>query len=59
VVHSDNDFIPVSQAWEIYQNIRGARLWISPNTGHMPQYGSGNDTDLIRRTMDFLEGKGW
>ncbi len=59
VIHGDNDFIPVSQAWEIYQNIRGARIWISPNTGHMPQYGPGNDTDFIRRTMDFLDGKDW
>lgn len=59
IVHGDNDFIPVSQAWEIYQNIPGARIWISPNTGHMPQYGSNNRTDFIRRTMDFLEGEGW
>lgn len=59
VVHGDNDFIPVSQAWEIYQNIPGARIWISPNTGHMPQYGPGNDEDFIRRTLDFLDGKGW
>ncbi len=59
VVHGDNDFIPVSQAWEIYQSIPGARIWISPNTGHMPQYGPGNDTDFIKRTMDFLKGEGW
>ncbi|MCR6720852.1 MAG: alpha/beta hydrolase [Chitinophagaceae bacterium] len=59
VVHGDNDFIPVSQALEIYQNIQGDRIWISPNTRRMPQYGPGNDTDFVRRTMDFLEGKGW
>lgn len=59
VVHGDNDFIPVSQAWEIYQSIRGARLWISPNTGHLPQYGSNNEKDFINRTLDFLKGDGW
>ena len=59
VVHGDNDFIPVSQAWELYQNIPGARIWISPNTGHMPQYGNGNDSDFVRRTLDFLKGEGW
>jgi len=59
VVHGDNDFIPVSQAWEIYKNIPGARIWISPNTGHMPQYGPGNNTDFIRRTREFLKGEGW
>lgn len=59
VVHGDNDFVPVSQAWEIYKSINGARLWISPNAGHMPQYGPGNDIDFIKRTIDFLEGKGW
>ncbi|WP_339759239.1 alpha/beta hydrolase [Algoriphagus aquimarinus] len=59
VVHGDNDFIPVTQAWEIYNNIPNARIWISPNTGHMPQYGPGNDTDFIRRSLDFLKGEGW
>ncbi len=59
VVHGDNDFIPVSQAWEIYKNIPGARIWISPNTGHMPQYGAGNENDFILRTLDFLHGEGW
>ena len=59
VIHGDNDFVPVSQAWEIYNNIPNAHLWISPNTGHMPHFGAGNDTDFIRRTLDFLNGKGW
>ena len=59
VIHGDNDFVPVTQAWEIYKSIPNARIWISPNTGHMPQYGPGNDTDFIWRTLDFLNGKGW
>ena len=59
MIHGDNDFIPVPQAWEIYRSIPGARLWISPNTGHMPQYGTANEKDFISRTLDFLEGEGW
>ena len=59
VIHGDNDFIPVSHAWDIYQNIPGARIWISPNTGHMPHYGKENGLDFTRRTLDFLKGKGW
>lgn len=59
IVHGDNDFVPVSQAWEIFQGIPKARLWISPNTGHSPHYGPGNDTDFIRRTMEFLKGEKW
>lgn len=59
VVHGDNDFVPVSQAWEIFQGIPKARLWISPNTGHGPHYGQGNDSDFIRRTLEFLKGDKW
>lgn len=59
IVHGDNDFVPVSQAWEIFQGIPKAHLWVSPNTGHGPHYGAGNDTDFIRRTLDFLKGDKW
>lgn len=59
VVHGDNDFVPVSQAWEMFQSIHNSRIWISPNTGHMPQYGKGNDIDFVRRTLEFLKGDGW
>ena len=59
IVHGDDDFIPVSHAWDIYQNIPGARIWISPNTGHMPHYGKENGLDFIRRTLDFLKGEKW
>ncbi|PZX49566.1 hypothetical protein LV84_04252 [Algoriphagus ratkowskyi] len=55
VVHGDNDFISVTQAWEIYNNIPYARIRISPNTGHMPHYGPGNDTDFIRRSLGFYK----
>ena len=59
IVHGDNDFIPVNQAWEIYQNILGARIWISPNGGHLPQFGKHNEKDFTIRTLDFLNGKAW
>jgi pimeloyl-ACP methyl ester carboxylesterase len=59
VVHGDNDIIPVAQAWEIYRNIPNARIWISPNTGHMPHRGAANERDFISRTLDFLDGEGW
>lgn len=59
IVHGDDDFIPVSHAWDIYQNIPGARIWISPNTGHLPHYGIENGLDFIRRTQDFLKGDNW
>jgi pimeloyl-ACP methyl ester carboxylesterase len=56
IVHGDNDFVPVSQAWEMFQGIPNARLWISPNTGHAPQYGEENMADFIKRTLAFLSG---
>lgn len=58
IVHGDNDFVPVSQAWEMFQNIPKANIWISPNTGHGPEIGS-NESDFIRRTTEFLKGDGW
>lgn len=58
IVHGDNDFVPVSQAWEMFQNIPNAHIWISPNTGHGPQFGPNFD-DFIRRTLEFLKGDGW
>jgi pimeloyl-ACP methyl ester carboxylesterase len=59
IIHGDNDFVPVTQAWEMFQNIPNAHIWISPNTGHGPQYGPGNGPDFIRRTLEFLNGEGW
>lgn len=58
IVHGDNDFVPVSQAWEMFQSIPKAHIWISPNTGHVP-FSPGNEADFIRRTLEFLEGEGW
>ncbi|MFC4721687.1 alpha/beta fold hydrolase [Geojedonia litorea] len=55
VIHGDNDFVPVSQAWDIYKNIPNAHLWIVPNGWHLPHFGT-NTADFIRRTLEFLEG---
>ena len=59
IVHGDNDAVPVSQAWEMFQSIDRAHIWISPNAGHLPQYGAANASDFIRRTSEFLKGEGW
>jgi len=58
IIHGDDDFVPVSQAWEMFQAIPGARLWISPNTGHAPQYGEENTADLSSEHLRFSVGIG-
>ncbi len=58
IIHGDDDEIaPVSNAWEMFQNIRGARLWIVPNGGHVPPVVPGNENDFTRRVLEFLQGK--
>ncbi len=56
IIHGDNDFVPVSQAWEIYKNIPNAHLWIIPNGWHMPHSGVVYENDFIRKTLEFLTG---
>lgn len=56
IIHGDNDFVPVSQAWEMFQNIPNAHLYIVPNGWHLPQLGSLNGADFMRRTLEFLKG---
>ncbi|MES2795267.1 MAG: alpha/beta hydrolase [Bacteroidota bacterium] len=56
IIHGDNDFVPVSQAWEIYKNIPNAYLYIVPNGWHLPHVGGANEIDFIRRTLEFLKG---
>ena len=57
VVHGDNDFVPVAQAFEIYKHIPKAHLWIVPNGWHMPHVGAQNEVDFTRKTLEFLNGK--
>lgn len=56
IIHGDNDFVPVSQAWEMYQNIPNAHLFIVPNGWHLPHLGPLNSADFTRRTLEFLGG---
>jgi pimeloyl-ACP methyl ester carboxylesterase len=54
IVHGDNDFVPVDQAWEIYKNIPKARLWIVPNGWHLPHIGGSKQGDFTRIALEFL-----
>lgn len=57
IVHGDNDPIaPVSNAWEMFTNIPGAKLWVVPSGGHVPVMIPANREDFIRRANDFLLG---
>ena len=41
VVHGDRDYcFPASMAWDIYQAIPEAALWVVPNGGHVPINGA-------------------
>jgi pimeloyl-ACP methyl ester carboxylesterase len=57
IVHGDNDFVPVSQAWEMYQHIPNAHLYIVPNGWHIPMLGPLNGADFRRRVLEFLNGE--
>ncbi|HTE29692.1 MAG TPA: alpha/beta hydrolase [Chryseolinea sp.] len=57
IVHGDNDFVPVSQAWGMFQNIPNAHLWVVPNGWHLPLVGEQNVIDFTRRTLEFLGGQ--
>lgn len=57
IIHGDNDFVPVSQAWEMFQQIPNAHLYVVPNGWHMPQLGNLNGADFTRRTLEFLKGE--
>lgn len=57
IIHGDNDELaPISNAFGMHQNIPGAHLWIVPNGGHFPHLDPKNESDLVRRTMEFLNG---
>jgi pimeloyl-ACP methyl ester carboxylesterase len=57
IIHGDNDPIaPVTNAWEMYQYIPKVNLWIVPNGGHGFIFDPANDTDFIRRVLEFLRG---
>lgn len=56
VVHGDNDFVPVSNAWEMFEHIPKARIYLIPNGWHAPHKGVENSTEFLRRIIAFLKG---
>jgi pimeloyl-ACP methyl ester carboxylesterase len=56
IVHGDNDFVPISGAWEMFQHIPNARIYIIPNGWHIPHKGTENSAEFLRRTIAFLKG---
>jgi len=60
IIHGDNDqYFPISNALEMYQNVPNSYLWIVPNAGHFcfpPYLAPEDERDFIRRTMAFLNG---
>jgi pimeloyl-ACP methyl ester carboxylesterase len=57
IIHGDDDNVaPVKNAWEMYQNIPKANLWIVPSGGHVPEAIPANRNDFLRRTLEFLRG---
>jgi pimeloyl-ACP methyl ester carboxylesterase len=57
IVHGDTDPIaPVSNAWEMYQHIPKAFLWVIPNGGHVPTGYKHNEDDFTKRSLEFLNG---
>jgi pimeloyl-ACP methyl ester carboxylesterase len=60
IIHGDNDKLaPISNAFGMYENIPVSYLWIVPNGGHFcfpPYLDAKNESDFIKRTMEFLNG---
>jgi pimeloyl-ACP methyl ester carboxylesterase len=55
IIHGDNDEIaPVSNALEMYKSIPKAHLWIVPYGGHLPHLDQLNQSDFVRRTLEFM-----
>ncbi len=54
IIHGDDDFVPVSQAWEMHRDIPGAHLWIVPHAGHFPFRDATAQEDFTRRLLAFL-----
>ena len=58
VVHGDRDYcFPASMAWDIYQAIPEAALWVVPNGGHVPLNGA-NAERFADITLEFLGAAG-
>ena len=58
VVQGDNDdAVPLQQAIEMHQNIPNSRLWIVPNGGHLPHLDPNYQSEFLRVSLAFLNGK--
>lgn len=58
VVQGDYDeAVPLQQAIEMHQYIPNSRLWIVPNGGHLPYLNPDNQSDFLKRSLEFLNGK--
>lgn len=56
VVHGDRDYcFPASMAWDIYEAIPDAYLWVVPNGNHVPIRGS-HAASFAETALEFLEG---
>ena len=58
VVLGDNDVaIPIQLGIEMHQNIPNSRLWIVPNGGHLPHLNADFQSEFLRGSLEFLNGK--
>jgi len=58
VVQGDNDEgLPLQQALEMHQYITNSRLWIVPNGGHLPHLNPDNQSEFLKVSLEFLNGK--
>jgi pimeloyl-ACP methyl ester carboxylesterase len=56
IVHGDRDYcFPASMAWDIYDAIPSAYLWVVPNGGHVPITGA-NAAAFSDTAVEFLSG---
>lgn len=56
IIHGDDDFVPVSEAWEMHLHLDNPHLWIVPNGGHLPHLGPQREADFTRIVLEFLDG---
>lgn len=58
VVHGDNDEpVPIQQALHMDQYIPNSRLWIVPNGGHLPHLNADFQSEFLKVSLEFLNGK--
>lgn len=58
VVQGDNDdAVPLQNAIEMHQYIPNSRLWIIPNGGHLPHLEDRFQSEFLKVSLEFLNGK--